>query len=88
MLPAISGATTGRFSNVAEQRLGLVRSELAYGQAQDILAAGLHEFLDALQTKLNAVGSAIFETYFALTTAKSPVPAEGRAGQSQRQTSR
>ena len=39
-------------------------------QAYDIIAAGLHEFLDGLQTKLNAVGSAIYETYFALRTAK------------------
>jgi uncharacterized alpha-E superfamily protein len=87
-LRAISGSNPSRFSNVAEQRLGMLRSELAYAQASDILAAGLHEFLDGLQTKLNAVGSAIFETYFALTTAKSPAPPERRAGQTQRQTSR
>jgi uncharacterized alpha-E superfamily protein len=70
-LRAISGVERGRFSNPAEQRMGLLRSELAYSQAYDILAAGLHEFLDGLQTKLNAVGTAIFDTYFALRTAKA-----------------
>ena len=70
-LQAISGSQSGRFNNAAEQRLGRLRSELAYAQAYDIIAAGLHEFLDGLQTKLNAVGTAIGETYFALGPAQS-----------------
>jgi uncharacterized alpha-E superfamily protein len=70
-LRAISGSEPGRFTNPAEQLLGRLRSELAYAQAYDILAAGLHEFLDGLQTRLNAVGSAIHDTYFALRTAKA-----------------
>ena len=86
-LRAISGVEPGRFSNPAEQRLGLLRSELAYGQAYDILAAGLHQFLDGLQTKLNAVGSAINDTYFALRTAKGASLSDAASGsQSQRQT--
>ena len=84
-LRAISGSEPGRFSNQAEQRLGLLRSELAYSQAYDIMAAGLHEFLDGLQTRLNGVGTAIYETYFALTNAKTPGNGNGRQSQSQRQ---
>jgi uncharacterized alpha-E superfamily protein len=39
---------------------------LAYVQVGEILAMGLHPFLDSLQTKMNAVGSAIYETFIAV----------------------
>jgi uncharacterized alpha-E superfamily protein len=65
-LHAISGTPVGTFRNSAEQRLGQLRSELGFARVDDILAGGLHEFLDALQLKLNAVGDAIHETFFAL----------------------
>jgi uncharacterized alpha-E superfamily protein len=65
-LHAISGTPIGTFRNPAEQRLGQLRSELGYARVDDILTGGLHEFLDALQVKLNLVGDAIFETFFAL----------------------
>lgn len=56
----------GRFRNPAEQHLGQLRVELAYIGVQQILHQWLHEFLDALQTKLNLIGDGIFETCFAL----------------------
>jgi uncharacterized alpha-E superfamily protein len=65
-LHAISGSPLGTFQNLAEQRLGRLRSELDYAQIQEIIASGLHEFLDAFQAKLNRVGDAICETFFAL----------------------
>jgi uncharacterized alpha-E superfamily protein len=65
-LHAISGSPLGAFQNLAEQRLGRLRSELDYAQIQEIIASGLHEFLDAFQAKLNRVGNAICETFFAL----------------------
>jgi uncharacterized alpha-E superfamily protein len=65
-LHAISGTPIGTFRNPAEQHLGQLRAELAYAPVQEILAEGLHEFLDALQTKLNSVGDGIFATFFAL----------------------
>jgi uncharacterized alpha-E superfamily protein len=65
-LHAISSTPIGTFRNPAEQRLGQLRSELGYARVDDILAGGLHEFLDALQVKLNLVGDAIYETFFAL----------------------
>jgi uncharacterized alpha-E superfamily protein len=71
-LHAISGAPLGTFQNLAEQRLGRLRSELDYAQIQEIIAGGLHEFLDAFQTKLNHVGEAIFHTFFALRPVASP----------------
>ena len=65
-LHAISGTPIGTFRNPAEQRLGQLRSELGYARVADILAIGLHQFLDGLQIKLNLIGDAIFETFFAL----------------------
>jgi uncharacterized alpha-E superfamily protein len=65
-LHAISGTPVGTFRNPAEQYLGQLRAELAYAQVQDIISIGLHEFLDAFQTKLNVVGDSIFVTFFAL----------------------
>jgi uncharacterized alpha-E superfamily protein len=76
-LQAITGSRPGTFRNPAEQRLGRLRSELAYAQVYDIIAAGLHEFVDGFQTRLNAVGSAIGDTFFTL---QPLTPAAGKAG--------
>jgi uncharacterized alpha-E superfamily protein len=76
-LHAISGAPVGTFSNPAEQRLGHLRSDLAYTQVREVLAKGLHEFLDRLQTKLNRGGDGIHENFFA------PRPLAGTATQRQ-----
>jgi len=65
-LHAITGTPLGTFRNIAEQRLGQVCSELACAQIQEIIAAGLHEFLDGLQTKMNHVGNSIFDAFLAL----------------------
>ena len=65
-LHAITGSPPGTFWKLAEQRLGLLRAEFDYAQIDEIMARGLHEFLDTAQTKLNDIGSAIFETFFAL----------------------
>ena len=67
-LHAITGAPAGGFSCASEQRLGLLRSELHYSHVDSILATGLHEFLDALQVKMNRVDHAILEDFFAVRT--------------------
>ncbi|MBK5102711.1 MAG: alpha-E domain-containing protein [Burkholderiales bacterium] len=65
-LHAVSGSPLNAFSNKAEQRLGRLLAELNYTQIDEIMAGGLHEFLDNLQTRLNQVDDAVFETFFAL----------------------
>ncbi|HJY80378.1 MAG TPA: alpha-E domain-containing protein [Candidatus Binatia bacterium] len=65
-LHAVSDSPVGTFRNPAEQYLGQLRAELAYAHVQDIITGGLHEFLDAFQTKLNVVGDSILATFFAL----------------------
>ena len=78
-LHAISGTPLETFSNSAEQGLGQLRSEFAYAQVDQVLRSGLHEFLDAFQTKLNDVGNDIYKTFFALR----PVNVESSQSQSQ-----
>ncbi|MDA1016848.1 MAG: alpha-E domain-containing protein [Planctomycetota bacterium] len=62
-LHAISGSPEGTFWNVADKRLGKLRSELAYSTVDEIIGIGLHEFLDSLQTQLNGVGEGIKNTF-------------------------
>lgn len=66
-LHAISGSPLNTFQNLAEQRLGRLKSELAYSDVQSIVNGGLHEFVDDLQVKLNDVGGAIAEIFFGRT---------------------
>jgi uncharacterized alpha-E superfamily protein len=80
-LHAVTGSSPGTFANRAEQRLGRVRAELSYTPIQEILSSGLHEFLDTFQLKLNQVGDAISETFFAL----HPVGESPRYEQTMRQ---
>ncbi|MEZ6059576.1 MAG: alpha-E domain-containing protein [Planctomycetaceae bacterium] len=67
-LRAISGTPPHAFSNAAEQVLGQLNARLNYARIDDIVNQGLHEFVDAFQTSLNAVGDAIYETFFDLAT--------------------
>jgi uncharacterized alpha-E superfamily protein len=78
-LHAISGTPLGTFQNLAEQRLGRLRSEFDYAQIQEIITGGLHEFLDAFQAKLNRVGAAIHETFFALRPVTAGVSYRGES---------
>ena len=65
-LHAISGSPLNAFSNKAEQRLGRLLGDLNYTQIDEIIAEGLHEFLDSLQTRLNQIDDAVYETFFTL----------------------
>lgn len=70
-LHAISGTIPGSYTNLAERRLGQLRAELAYTHAEDVIAGGLHEFVDHLQTRLNAIGGSIHESFFAMRPLES-----------------
>jgi uncharacterized alpha-E superfamily protein len=64
-LHAITGAPVGTFTCSTEQRLGLLRSELDFARIEPILAGGLHEFCDSLQTKMNTIGDCVHVDFFA-----------------------
>lgn len=69
-LHAITGSALGSFSNRPEQALGQIRSDLAYTSAESIVSRGLHEFVDSLQRRLNQVGTAVHDSFFA----RRPMP--------------
>jgi uncharacterized alpha-E superfamily protein len=65
-LLAITGTPMGTFRFEAEKCLSLQRAGLAYANMGEVLAEGLHEYLDRLQTGLNKIGEGIFQAFFAL----------------------
>ncbi len=82
-LAAITGGGPTTLRSPAEQRLGRLRAELDYASIREIIGGGLHEFIDAFQVKLNAVGAAIFETFFALQPVAERAPSKDGAAQRQ-----
>jgi uncharacterized alpha-E superfamily protein len=71
-LCAIADAPSTTVGTKPERLLGRLVAEYEYAIVEEILAQGLHEHLDGLQSKLNDVGAAIHETFFA--TRPDPVP--------------
>ena len=63
VLRRISGVHEGRFSNEAEKLAGRLLAELQFSTAADIFDIGLHQYIDVLQGKLNAIGEALFQAY-------------------------
>lgn len=71
-LHSISGTKAGTYGNLAERRLGRLTVDLHFTDAHTVLYSGVHAFLDHFQLKLNEVGEAIFETFFAMR----PIPGQ------------
>lgn len=63
-LHEVTGSPGGTYRNIAEQRLGRLRSDLAYTDVDAIVNGGMHQFIDSLQIQLNAVGEAVSEVFF------------------------
>jgi uncharacterized alpha-E superfamily protein len=73
-LGAVSAPSPRGVANPAERALGLLVAELHYADATEVIASGLHEFVDGLQVKLNIVGDEIGRTFFAAP----PLPSHAR----------
>lgn len=71
-LYGISKTPEGQVRNDVERSLGSLCSDLTYTRAETVVEAGLHEYLDRLQNRLNEVGTEVHQTYFA---SKAPVAA-------------
>jgi uncharacterized alpha-E superfamily protein len=84
VLRRISGVAPARFSNRAEKLSGRLVAELVYSSIDDIIAVGLHRAMDDLQTKINAIGAAIYDAYIH-HPATLPEPAMGGPGDDQQQ---
>ena len=61
----ITGAPIGSYSTMAERHLGMLRAEIEYADVTEIIQAGLHEYIDIFQLKLNNVGDSISSSFFA-----------------------
>ena len=59
----ISGNQTGGFSNLAEKKIGSIRSEIEFFDMDDIIISGLHEYLDGLQTKIGEISKEVYNCY-------------------------
>jgi uncharacterized alpha-E superfamily protein len=59
----VSGVAEGKFTNDAEKLAGRLVAELQFGTIDEIFDAGLHDYLDLLQLKLNNIGAAMFNAY-------------------------
>ena len=69
----ITGTGAGTFSCPSEQRLGMLKSELDFARVDATMAAGLHEFLDGLQVKMNRIDECILQDFFAQSPAEAVV---------------
>jgi len=88
-LHQITGTVIGTHDCSAERRIGMLRSEVAYADVQEVLDKGLHEYVDALQTKLNTIDDAIYDTFFSMKpspASQSQSQSQGTQTQSQSQT--
>lgn len=81
-LRAITGTEPGTFHNLSERLMGLLRAELDFTPVDQILASGLHGYLDGLQIRINAVDDAILTDFVEW---RQPVP-EHSESQSQTQS--
>ena len=73
-LHRITGSPLGEYSNRPEQLLGKLRSELDFTDYETILDEGMHESIDRLQRRINEVGVAIHDEFFALRFDQSAMP--------------
>lgn len=53
-------------SNLAVERIESLRTDIERATVEEILAIGLHEFLDTVQTRLNSVGDGVYRSFIAL----------------------
>jgi uncharacterized alpha-E superfamily protein len=64
-LHAITGTPMGSFRYRSEQLMGLLHAELDFTSVDRVIGDGLHEYLDDLQTKMNAIGDNLLLDFFA-----------------------
>lgn len=93
---AISGTPLGTAQSPAERVLGRLAAQVEFGELAEVMDPGLHEWLDAFQTKLNRAGDAISETFFRVQVEEPPPrraprgqdrsPSQSVQGQSQSQS--
>lgn len=76
-LHAVTGAPMGSYRYPSEQSMGMLRSELDFTSVDSIIRHGLHEYLDALQVKMNTIDNDVSNDFVArIPTEKLPVQSQ------------
>ena len=73
-LHEITQTPHGQWNNGAERALGKLCSQLSYLTIEDIIASGLHEFLNQMQSSIYIVGNEIHHAFFALGDSLDALP--------------
>ena len=63
-LRTITNSQAGTFSCRSEKLMGRLRTDLDYTGIDDVIQQGMHEYIDAFQTRLNHLGQAIHQDFF------------------------
>jgi uncharacterized alpha-E superfamily protein len=81
-LTSLCGARQGDVVPEPVRQSGRLRADLNYTNVTEILAVGLHDYIDELQTRLNDIGIAIFNTFvfYSDPTPSHPLPPAQLAG--------
>ena len=81
-LQSVTGTPIGAFRYRSEQLMGQLRAELDFTSVDTVIRSGLHEYLDRLQVKMNAIDNSLRDDFAVRTT-----PAAASQSQSQSQGS-
>jgi uncharacterized alpha-E superfamily protein len=63
-LRAITGSCPGSSQHESERLLEMLETDLGHATVEGILQPGLHEYLDGLQTRINAVDDSLLQDFF------------------------
>jgi uncharacterized alpha-E superfamily protein len=63
-LHAITGTPTDSCTYDSERLLGQLRARLSYDLISEVMASGLHEYIDGVQESVNDIGAAIQKQFF------------------------
>ena len=72
-LHAITGTTVGSFRYPSEQLMGQLRAELDFATVDEIIGHGLHEYLDGLQARMNAIDNSLRDDFVVRRPARASV---------------
>jgi uncharacterized alpha-E superfamily protein len=65
-LSVITGTAAHELKYPSERLMSVLRAELGEIQVETVVRSGLHEYLDGLQTKMNAIGDSLKQDFFSL----------------------
>jgi uncharacterized alpha-E superfamily protein len=78
-LHAITGTPMGSCHIPSERTIAPLRAELDYTPVEHIINQGLHEYLDALQVRMNTIDTSLGRDFFSVEPLDEPAVAGGAA---------